>query len=294
MKKANELDGLTPSGSLTVMTSRSITHRLDLGGRLRHSSSLRRVILFIALLIVWQAWVTFGQVNPLLVPSPLDVIEKLWNDVSNGAIPIAAIITLKALFAGVIIGIVAGLLLATFANIAKIGADFMDLLVGALNPLPSVAVLPLAMIWFGLSLNSIIFVVALAAVWPIALNADMGFKTMNMTLRRVADNLGIKGIRKVAQVLLPASLPYLLAGMKLSWAFGWRTVVAAELVFGVAQGGGGGGIGYYINQSRFALDTVSVFAGLVAISLLGVAVDALFAWAQRSTVERWGMRSKSR
>ena len=177
---------------------------------------------------------------------------------------------------------------AAVAVFSKVGDDLLSVLTSILNPLPSIAILPLAMIWFGLNSRSIVFVVALAAIWPVAINTDSGFRTISATTQMVARNLGLRGARLVYDVLLPAALPYIIAGLKSAWSFGWRTVVAAELVFGVA--GSAGGLGWYINNARYYLLTADIFAGLLVISILGIAVDFVFRLIEQRTIVKWGMK----
>jgi len=117
----------------------------------------------------------------------------------------------------------------------------------------------------------------------------MGFRTVNPTILAVGRNIGLRGWRLVRDVLLPAALPHIISGLKTGWAFGWRTIIAAELVFGVA--GGGGGLGNYINKSRYFLEIPEVFAGLVTIALIGIALEWVFTLVERRTVVRWGMKA---
>ena len=120
-----------------------------------------------------------------------------------------------------------------------------------LNPLPGVAVLPLAMLWFGLNTNALLFVIANAAAWPIAINLSTGFKTVNPTIVAVGRNVRLSSLRLITDVLAPAALPHAISGLKAAWAFGWRTIIAAELVFGgVADADGGLGTPH---QQREAL-----------------------------------------
>lgn len=251
------------------------------------STPVRRGILGIGLLLVWQLGVVLADVSPLLLPAPLDVGQALVEGITSLEIVRTTGFTLRTLLIGTLVGMGVGLTLATLAVLSRWMHDFLTLIVSVLNPLPSIAILPLAMIWFGLTQTAIIVVILNSTIWPIALNADMGFRTISPTLQRAARTLGIRGLRMVTQVMLPAALPHLLTGIRIAWAFGWRTVVAAELVFGVA--GGSGGIGYYINQARYFVDTADVFAGLVVISALGLLIEAAFGMVERRTIERWGM-----
>src|SRR5579872_5209528 len=232
---------------------------------------LRRAILVVAIIVLWQVWVIAFHVPQLLFAAPSDVVRTFVTDIANGSLVSATVHTLEILIIGMAIGAAFGILLAAFGVLSSVGHDLLRVLTAAFNPLPAVAVLPLAMLWFGLTPRSIIFVVALAAVWPIALNTESGFRTISSTLRMVAQNLGLRGPRLVFDVLLPGALPQIITGAKTSWAFGWRTVVAAELVFGVA--GASGGLGWYISNARYYLQTPAMFAGLVTISVLGLLVD---------------------
>ncbi len=175
------------------------------------------------------------------------------------------------------------------ATLTQVGDDLLTLLSSILNPLPGVAVLPLAMLWFGLNEKAILFVIANATVWPIAINVSAGFRTTNQTLVAVGRNIGLGRVRLITDVLAPSALPYAVAGVKTAWAFGWRTVIAAELVFGVA--GSKAGLGTYINNGLNYLIVPPMFAGLVTIAALGVLFEAAFGMLERRTVVRWGMKS---
>jgi NitT/TauT family transport system permease protein len=251
-------------------------------------SAVRSSVVAIALIAIWQAYVSLSHVPALLVPSPLAVVRALATGIANGALPQATLSTLSTLVIGIVIGTAIGFALASLAVFSDLGHDVLGVLSAVLNPLPSIAILPLAMIWFGLSPKAIVFVVALATIWPVAITTDTGFRTVSSTTQMVARMLGLRGPRLVLDVLLPAALPSILAGLRTAWAFGWRTVVAAELVFGVA--GSAGGLGWYINSARYYLETANIFAGLVVISILGVAVEACFRLLEARTVERWGTK----
>jgi NitT/TauT family transport system permease protein len=251
----------------------------------------RYTLLVLIIVLIWQAYVTLGHVNKLLVSSPIDVAAALATDFRSGQLISVTLATLRLLIVGMIAGALVGFALASFAVFSKVGHDLLSVLSAIFNPLPSIAILPLAMIWFGLKPESIVFVVALASIWPVAINTDTGFRTISPTTQLAARNLGLRGWRLVIDVMLPAALPSIISGLKASWAFGWRTVVAAELVFGVA--GSAGGLGWYINNARYFLNTSTIFAGLVVISVLGILVEAIFGIVERRTVVKWGMKRSS-
>jgi NitT/TauT family transport system permease protein len=106
----------------------------------------------------------------------------------------------------------------------------------------------------------------------------------------VGRNYGLNGPRYVAQILVPAAFPHILTGLKIGWAFAWRTLIAAELVFGVSQGSGG--LGWYVFENKNQLEIANVFAGLFTVILIGLFVEnVVFATIERRTVRRWGMQT---
>lgn len=250
---------------------------------------VRRSILLVVIILLWQIYVSVSGVSPLLFSSPIDIAEAFFEGWVSGELANATLVTLQILGLGMLIGMLVAAVLTTFATWTRIGEDVLVLLTSMLNPLPAIAILPLAILWFGLSPAALVFVIANAVTWPIAINVSTGFRTVNPTILMVGRNLGLRGFKLVKDVLMPAALPHTISGLKTGWAFGWRTIIAAELVFGVA--GGGGGLGYFINDSRYFLKIPDVFAGLVTIALIGIVLDAVFTWIERRTVIKWGMKS---
>jgi NitT/TauT family transport system permease protein len=252
---------------------------------------LRYAILLAAIVGVWQLYEVWRDPSPLLFSGPRDVAEAFWDGWRDGTLARVTWATLKILGIGIGIGAVVALTLTAFAALSQIGEDLLRMLVSILNPLPGVAVLPLAMLWFGLNTNALLFVIANASAWPIAINLSTGFKTVNPTIVAVGRNIGLSSRRVVTDVLAPAALPYAISGLKTAWAFGWRTIIAAELVFGVA--GAEGGLGTYINNAKLFLQIPQVFAGLVTIAILGLVFETLFGLLERRTIVRWGMKTSS-
>lgn len=252
---------------------------------------VRRTLLLAVLLLAWQLAVSYGGVNPLLVAGPIDVAKAIGRGVQDGDLVHSTLVTLRVLAEALGIGVVVAAVLTTLATWTRLGEDLLVLLTAMLNPLPAVAILPLAMLWFGINTTALIVVIANAVVWPIAINVSQGFRTANPTVVAVGRNIGLRGWRMVWYVLMPAALPHTVSGLKSAWAFGWRTIIAAELVFGVA--GKGGGLGYFINNAKTYLHVDDAFAGLVTIAVIGIVFDLVFAWIEKKTVVAWGMKTGS-
>jgi NitT/TauT family transport system permease protein len=249
---------------------------------------LRRSLVGVALIALWHLYSVHK--GPLLMATPTQTVSAFWHGWANSSLAEPTWTTLRLLLEGVGIGAVIAAVLIVFATLSKVGDDVLFLLTSVLNPLPGVAVLPLAMLLFGLNETAIRVVIANAAVWPIAIAVNTGFKTTNQTLVAVGRTIGLSRLRVITDVLAPAALPAAIAGLKTAWAFGWRTVIAAELVFGVA--GSTGGLGNYINRAREYLLTPQLYAGLLTIAILGVLFELLFDRVERRTVVRWGMKAE--
>ncbi|WP_433473880.1 ABC transporter permease [Spirillospora sp. CA-142024] len=249
---------------------------------------LRRTVVFAGLIGLWQLYASASGVSSFVFSGPWEVAKALAEGVASGEIVTSTLTTLRLLGAGMGIGILLTLVMTVLATTTTLGDDVLTLVSSMVNPLPSVAILPLAMLWFGLTDTALIFVTANAVLWPMTVSVGMGMRTTPATLVMVGRNLGLSGRRLTREVMMPAALPHAIAGLKTGWAFGWRTIIAAELVFGAA--GSEGGLGFFINNARYYALIPDVFAGLVVIALIGVALDLVFNLIERRTVVRWGMK----
>jgi NitT/TauT family transport system permease protein len=249
---------------------------------------LRKTLILILLAILWEAAARWTD-NDLLLPTFLQTARAFVDGIVNGELLDRIRISLAVLVQGYLAGIVAAFVLTALAASTRIGRDLLETLTAMFNPLPAVALLPLALLWFGLGKASLLFVIVHAVLWPLALGAYAGFQAVPETLRMAGRNYGLNGLRLVLHILVPAALPSILSGLKIGWAFAWRTLIAAELVFGTT--GGQGGLGWYIFQNRSELYTDKVFAGLAAVILIGLLVEnVVFRPLETFTVRRWGMQ----
>lgn len=249
---------------------------------------LRKTVILIVLAVIWEVYGRWLN-NPLLFPSFYETVQAFWSDIASGVLLQRAASSLQTLLIGYSMGIGLAALLTTVAISSRIGTDLLETLTSMFNPLPAIALLPLALIWFGLGTNSIIFVLVHSVLWAVALNTHAGFRSVSQTLRMVGQNYGLQRFSLVGSILIPAAFPSILTGLKVGWAFAWRTLIAAELVFGVSSGSGG--LGWYIFENRNQLETANVFAGLFFVILIGLFVENfIFATIEKRTIHRWGMQ----
>ncbi|MFG0630994.1 ABC transporter permease [Pseudomonas sp. xss_2] len=273
---------------LQPLLSVPLERQLPLVQRLWQQGWLRKTVILIVLALLWEIAARYTD-NDLLLPSFLQTAVALWDGMLSGELPAKVGVSLIVLLKGYVLGIVLAFGLTSLAVSTQFGRDLLGTLTSMFNPLPAIALLPLALLWFGLGDNSLIFVLVHSVLWALALNTYAGFLGVSETLRMAGRNYGLKGLRLVLHILVPAALPSILSGLKIGWAFAWRTLIAAELVFGASSGKGG--LGWYIFQNRNELYTDKVFAGLAVVILIGLLVEGLvFNTLERVTVRRWGMQ----
>ena len=273
---------------LQPLLSVPLERQLPLAQRLWQQGWLRKAVILLVIAVLWEAVARY-QDNDLLLPGFVQTAAALWDGMISGELPAKVGVSLVILLKGYVLGIVLAFGLTSLAVSTQLGRDLLGTLTSMFNPLPAIALLPLALLWFGLGDNSLIFVLVHSVLWALALNTYAGFLGVSETLRMAGRNYGLKGLRLVLHILVPAALPSILSWLKIGWAFAWRTLIAAELVFGASSGKGG--LGWYIFQNRNELYTDKVFAGLAVVILIGLLVEGLvFNTLERLTVRRWGMQ----
>jgi NitT/TauT family transport system permease protein len=252
-----------------------------------NNTVLRKIAIIVVLAAIWEIYGRWLN-NQLLVPTFSATVKAFVTAVLSGELLPKVWVSIKVLLVGYGCGVAIAAILTAFATITRIGAEFLETLTAMFNPLPAIALLPLALLWFGLTPLSLSFVLIHSVLWPVALNTHSGFVSVSPTLRMVGKNYGLRGLRYVAKILIPAAFPSILTGLKIGWAFAWRTLIAAELIFGVQSGGGG--LGWFIVNNKNILDIPNVFAGLLTVIIIGLLVEnVIFRTIETRTIRRWGM-----
>jgi NitT/TauT family transport system permease protein len=257
--------------------------------KLYNYSVLRKAAILIFLIVLWEVGARMLD-NELLFPTFVATGDALVKGIASGELIIKVWASLKVLLIGYWSGIALAALLTAIGIASKIGTDFLETLTSMFNPLPAIALLPIALIWFGLGNGSLVFVLVHSVLWAVALNTHSGFLAVSNTMRMVGRNYGLGGFSYVTRILIPAAFPSILTGLKIGWAFAWRTLIASELVFGVSSGSGG--LGWFIYENKNMLEIPNVFAGLLTVILIGLVVENLvFRTVENRTVRKWGMQN---
>jgi NitT/TauT family transport system permease protein len=246
---------------------------------------LTRVVFFAALVAVWESLARLHVFPDYLFPPASKVLASIAHGFADRSYPIGIAGSLKRLVQGYAIALVAGLTLGMLMAQVRWIKDTFGLLVMGLQALPSICWLPLALLWFGLNERAILFVVIMGAVMSIAQSTEDGVRNTAPVHIRAARNLGASGPRVYSAVIFPAALPSIVTGMKMGWAFAWRSLMAGELLYTLP------GLGHLLNIGRELNDMAQVVAVILVIVTIGLTADKLvFGNVERRVRERWGLR----
>jgi NitT/TauT family transport system permease protein len=235
--------------------------------------------------VIWQI-ISLTNIWPNnLFPSPYEVAQDLAYSTADGSLFIGVGTSILRLIIGLAIAIVAGMMLGIFMARLEIVNQTIGSLVLGLQSIPSVAWVPLAILWFGLTDGGIIFVTTVGSMFAVTIATFTGVKNINPHYIEAARNMGAKGSQLVIYVLIPAAFPYLISGFKQGWAFAWRGVIGAELLFSFL------GLGFLLNVGRQLNDISQVFAIMLVIMVIGIAIDGIiFKRLENKVMSRWGLR----
>lgn len=245
------------------------------------------VTAFFALLVgIWQAVYMAGVWSPVLLPSPWTTAEYLWGAALDGSLAEASWITMKRLVLGYAIGCVMGLPLGLMTARSQWLSDTVGLLALGLQTLPSVCWVPLALLWFGQSEAAMQFVVVMGTLWSVLIAVDNGVRNMPPIYVRAARTMGSSGFHTLRAVVLPASLPFIVTGMKQGWAFAWRSLMAAEIYVTILTGYG---LGHLLHFGRELNAMDQVIGVMLIIIVIGLLADrVMFSPWERFLHHRWG------
>lgn len=247
---------------------------------------LTAVLFFVGLIALWHFLVKAKVWSPVMVPSPLSVWQYLESAVEDGTLFEALWVTMKRLLLGYFIGVIAGVPLGLLTARFKWAGDTIGVLGLGLQTLPSVCWVPLALIWFGQTEAAMQFVVIMGTLWSVQISTDSGVRNVPPIYVRAARTMGSRGLHTWIKVFLPASLPYIVSGVKQGWAFAWRSLMAAEIYVTILTGFGLGHLLHY-GRELHAMD--QVIGVMIVIVFIGLLADKiLFSPWERFLHRRWG------
>ncbi len=252
------------------------------------NKALSRLVWIGFLIFIWVSVVLLGDFSPLVLPSPSLVAKALYSGFSEGLLGKQILISLALVFAGMTIGTLIAMALLFLAVFSRMGESLVTTLTAIFHPLAGIALLPVVILWFGTGALSIIFIIIHSVVWPMVTNLVAGYRSIPEPYRIVGRNYELTRFGTFLKITVPGSLPYILAGLKISWARAWRALISAEMIFGAVFGSGG--VGWFIFSKRVFMDTPGMFAGIVVVVIIGILIeDLFFGIIENRTIRKWGM-----
>jgi NitT/TauT family transport system permease protein len=252
---------------------------------------LAALAFFVVLVALWElAWLYFVQVRQnvrleYFMPAPHAVASYIIGAIRNGELPVATMVTLRRLVTGYFLGIALGLPLGLLTARFKFCSLTLGTVALGLQTLPSVCWIPLALVWFG-GETAMLFVIIMGTIWSVLIATDNGVRTIPPIYVRAARTMGSKRLHTWIYVIFPASLPFIVSGMKQGWAFAWRSLMAAEIYVTVLDAFG---LGHLLHFGRENLAMPQVVAIMIVIIVIGLLADRiLFSPWEKFLHRRWG------
>lgn len=248
----------------------------------------RLVLFYSVLLAVWVVLAKLKVWPPYIFPTPWGVGEAMWAGFADHSFWIAIGVSMRRMLVGYGLSVVLGMILGLGIASSKFLEQTVGGLLVSLQSLPSICWLPIAVLWFGLTEKAILFVVVMGSLLSVTISMETGRKQLPKIYSMAGRNLGARGFQLFLHVTLPASLPYIVTGLKQGWAFAWRSLISGEMIF-VSLG-----LGQLLMMGRDLNDMSQVIAVMILIIALGYIVDGLvFKTVEKRLQERWGLATAS-
>ena len=245
-----------------------------------------RLVVAAALALLWAVAARFSGLPSMLLPSPAQVAQAFWRDLLQGALVAQTLTSLGVIALGLVISVALSLAMALAARQSQLCERVFDALTALMHPLPGMAIMPLIVIWFGTGTGAVTFVIVHACLWPLYASFLTGMRDAPATYADIGRNFAMSPARVALEILLPAALSQVLSGLRISWARAWRALISAEMVFGAI--GPHGGLGWFIFKHRAMMNTAGLFAGIIAVAVVGMAVEGLlFEPMEARTLRKW-------
>ncbi|MGI6722051.1 MAG: ABC transporter permease [Anaerovoracaceae bacterium] len=247
-----------------------------------------QIIFLICFFAVWQLCNKTGLVADNALPSLEEILRSLKKAFVEDDLAMSTLYSLGLLGRGLGLGVILAFVFSSLAMVSVVFKRIYNLIVSIFDLIPGVALMPLAITWFGIGEGVIIFIVFHGVIWPMSRSVLDGFKGVPRLYLEEGTNFGLGGFRLVTGIYLPAASAAIISGLRVGWARAWRGLIAIEMIFGTT--GSGSGIGWYIFERRTFVDTPGIYAALIVIMAIGIVVEyAIFRNIENRTVRKWGM-----
>ena len=251
-----------------------------------------KLFYIIFFIFLWEI-INYLNIYPkALFPSFLEIIKKILDDLSNNDLLKSINYSLILLFKSISLSLIFSFILVFLSKVSKYFESLVELLILIFDPLPSIAIIPLVILWIGLGQRAIIFIIIHATLWPLVINMLNGLKNLNPRLIDIGDVFEFSLLDKIINIYFFGLLSDIISGLKIAWARGWRALISSEMVFGVL--GSSSGLGWYIFERRVYMDTKGLYGGLIIVVIIGLIFEKYgFNTLKSLTVNKWRKNEKS-
>jgi len=246
--------------------------------------AVRAVVPFIPLVALWAIVAESGLFPRVFLPGPLEVVHSFGSLMYKGILPDYLEDSIVRLAVGTAAGMALGIPLGILVGLNSRARAMLWPILLFFQAIGDIAWLPILLIWFGFSLTTMTFVIVYTVLFPVVLNTALGVRRVPLDLHRAAQSLGASRARVVWEVVLPGALPNIMTGLRNGLGYGWRALIAAEIIVGTS------GIGFLMFDARRAGSVVEILLGMIVLGLLWYIVDSwVLAPIERATGQRWGL-----
>jgi taurine transport system permease protein len=246
--------------------------------------ALAAIVPFIPVVALWTVVTEAGVFPRVFLPGPLDVIRSFVTLTYKGILPDYLQDSLVRLFTGAALGMALGIPLGVLIGTSRWAYRICWPVLLFFQAIGDIAWLPILLIWFGFGLTTMTFVIVYTVLFPVVLNTVLGVESVPRDLGRAARSLGASPARVLWEVTLPGALPNIITGLRNGLGYGWRALIAVEIIVGTS------GIGFMMFDARRAGSTTEILLGMIILGLLWYIVDAwILAPLERATGQRWGL-----
>ena len=246
--------------------------------------AINAMLPFVALVATWWAVVEAGMFPRAFLPGPADVVRSFADLVYKGILPEYLQDSVVRLGVGAFWGIALGIPLGILIGMSKLAHRALWPLLLFFQAIGDIAWLPILVIWFGYGLVTMTFVIVYTVIFPVVLNTVLGVRSIPVNMHRAALSLGASPLRIQWEVVLPGALPNIITGLRNGLGYGWRALIAAEIIVGTS------GIGFLMFDARRAGSVVEILLGMIILGVLWYVVDSwILAPLERATGQRWGL-----
>jgi NitT/TauT family transport system permease protein len=256
--------------------------------KLLKNQNFQSILWAVLLFVIWETVARAGLVNQYLMPPFTSVVRQLVSEVFSGNLGVQTLNSLHVIFIGFALSFVLSVVITALCSRFRLAESLFNTLSTIMNPLPSVAIMPLVIMWFGIDVVAMYVLIIHGVLWALVRHLLDGYRAISQLQLEFGRNIGLTPLRLFSGVVVFAILPELIAGLRTGWGRAWRAMISAEMVFGMI--GNVGGVGFYISRSRAIGRINDVYVGIIIIALIGVVAEVVvFDQIEKSTTRKWGM-----